>query len=60
MLLNSKRHIDRRGKSWWPETSIFKVPTPYINSMLIALLIHGFVFVETWLLKVFGTNFVQE
>ena len=47
MLLNSKRHIDRRGKSWWPETSIFKAPTPYINSMLIALLIHGFVFVET-------------
>ena len=40
-----------------PGMLICKIAKPCINSILIALLIHGFVLVKTWLLKACDTAF---
>ena len=52
-------HVNDDGAKflWWPRMLIRKTAKPCINSSWIALLIHGFVPVKTWLLKACDTAF---
>ena len=43
----------------WVETSVFKVPNPWINCMWITFVKQGFVLFETLLLKAIVMDFMQ-